>query len=115
MDSERQQILEMIEAGQITAAEGAKLLEAPEDPERSRWVQVQVTDLRQGREVVRVKLPLRAVELAARLRLSFAYLWDVPVPVRWHAILQAARAGSEGKIVDLVDEETQYRVQINLD
>lgn len=115
MDSQRRQILGMIEAGQITAAEGAKLLEALEGPERSRWVQVQVTDLRRGREVVRVKLPLRVVELAARLSLSFADLWDVPVAVRWHAILQATSAASEGKIIDLVDEATQYRVQIGLD
>jgi len=83
---ERMQILKMIESGQITAEEGAKLLAAlnkVSEPKTGppsgapKWFRVRVTDLDNYEEV-----------------------------------LAAIKSGTQGKVIDVVDEEDGERVEV---
>lgn len=114
-DEERLQILRMIEAGQITAEEGAKLLEALEEPSGSerrgrspRWFRVRVSDLRTGKQKVNVNLPLKVLDLGAKIGARFA----APANVDIEEIIRAIKEGAEGKIVDVEDPEAGDHVEI---
>jgi hypothetical protein len=114
-DEERLQILKMIEGGQITAEEGAKLLAALEEPSRGekpggspRWLRVQVTDIRTGKRKVNVNLPLRLLDLGAKIYSRYGAPGDIDV----EGIAQAIKEGAQGKIVDAEDEVDGERVEV---
>ena len=119
---ERMQILRMIEGGQITAEEGARLLEAlseegkerPEDEARlggrgkgPRRVRVLVTDLETGRQKLDINLPSLLISAGTRMGARFA-----PTEIDLEDVMEAVQAGAEGKIIDVLDEEDGERVQI---
>ncbi len=114
---ERMQILKMIEEGQITAEEGAKLLEALEEPtperkeDPARWFRVRVTDMFTGKQKVNINLPLRLVNIGAKMGAKFAAPFDLDV----EEILRAVRKGAQGKIVDVEDTEDGERVEIYIE
>ena len=114
-DEERLQILKMIEGGQITAEEGARLLEALEEPSGGgrrgpspKWFRIRVSDLRTGKQKVNVNLPLGVLDLGARIGAKFA----APAGVNVDEIISAIKEGAEGKIVDVEDPEDGERVEI---
>ena len=114
-DEERLQILKMIEGGQITAEEGAKLLEALEEPSSGdrrggspRWFRVQVTDISTGKRKVNINLPLKLLDLGAKIGAKFAAPADVDI----EGIVQAIKEGAQGKIVDVEDKEGGERVEV---
>jgi hypothetical protein len=114
-DEERLQILKMIEGGQITAEEGAKLLAALEEPSRRekpsgspRWFRVRVTDINTGKQKVNVNLPLTVLDLGAKIGAKFAAPADIDV----EGILKAIKEGAQGKIVDVEDPEGGERIEI---
>ncbi|RMF29968.1 MAG: hypothetical protein D6759_12855 [Chloroflexi bacterium] len=117
---ERLQILKMIESGQITAEEGAQLLEALREEDRRRekrwpggrgrkprWFRVRVTDLDTGRSKVNINLPWGLINVGLRMGARFA-----PNDIDLEEVMEAIRSGAEGKIVDVVDEEDGERVEI---
>ena len=121
---ERMQILKMIEAKQITAEEGAKLLNALGEKDRGngapgpkpspsttgRWFRVRVTDLKTGRRKVNVNIPLGLVDVGLKMGAKFA-----PAGVEgldMNQILAAVRAGGQGKVVDVEDEEDGEHVEV---
>ena len=116
---ERMQILKMIEEGKISAEEGAKLLQAlsagksePRRPagEEPRWFRVRVTDLETGKSKVNVNIPMRLVNVGIKMGARFA-----PKGIEglnFEEISEAIKAGAQGKIVDVVDEEDGERVEI---
>ncbi len=115
-EEERLQILKMIEAGQITAEEGAKLLDALEEPLKSekrregapRWFRVRVTDLNTGKQKVNINLPLKLLDVGAKVGAKFAAPADLDI----EEIVQAIKDGAEGKIVDVEDLEERERVEV---
>jgi hypothetical protein len=114
-DDERLQILRMIEGGQITAEEGAKLLAALEEPSRGemvggspRWFRVRVTDLNTGKQKVNINLPLKILDVGARIGAKFA----APMNIDVEEIVQAIKEGAQGKIVDVEDVEDNERVEV---
>ncbi|HEM60929.1 MAG TPA: hypothetical protein ENO24_01460 [Chloroflexi bacterium] len=114
-EEERLQILKMIEGGQLTAEEGARLLEALEEPSGGarrgsspRWFRIRVSDLRTGKQKVNVNLPLGVLDLGARIGAKFA----APAGVNVDEIISAIKEGAEGKIVDVEDPEDGERVEI---
>jgi hypothetical protein len=114
-EEERLQILRMIQEGQVTAEEGAKLLDALEEPfrgERSggspRWFRVRVTDINTGKRKVNVNLPLTLLDLGARIGAKFA----APAYVDIEEIVKAIKEGAEGKIIDVEDPEDGERVEV---
>jgi len=114
-DEERLQILKMIQEGQITAEEGAKLLDALEEPSgrpkatgSPRWFRVQVTDMKTGKRKVNVNLPMQLLDLGAKIGAKYAAPADIDV----EGIVQAIKEGAQGKIVDVEDEEGGEHVEV---
>src|SRR5512136_272839 len=120
---ERMQILKMIEAKQITAEEGAKLLGAlgekdkgdspapkPSPSTSGKWFRVRVTDLKTGRRKVNVNIPLSLVDVGMKMGAKFA-----PAGVEgldMNQIIAAIKGGGEGKVVDVEDEEDGEHVEV---
>jgi hypothetical protein len=120
---ERMQILKMIEAKQITAEEGAKLLAALGEKDRGqapspqpspstsgKWFRVRVTDLKTGKRKVNVNIPLGLVDVGMKMGAKFA-----PAGVEgldMNQIIAAIKSGGQGKVVDVEDEEDGEHVEV---
>ena len=120
---ERMQILKMIEAKQITAEDGAKLLGALGDKDRSqttppqpspstsgRWFRVRVTDMKTGRRKVNVNIPLGLVDVGLKMGAKFAPAGLEGLDM--NQIMTAIKSGGEGKVVDVEDEEGGEHVEV---
>ncbi len=120
---ERMQILRMVENKQITAEDAAKLLEAldqqpngePAAPSaapsmQGRWFHVRVTDLRTGKRKVNVNIPLGLVDVGLKMGAKFTPAGLEGLDME--QIMAAIRAGGQGKIADLQDEEDGEHVEI---
>jgi hypothetical protein len=120
---ERIQILKMIENKQITAEEGAKLLAAlgevdqsekkgftPSPSTSGRWFRVRVTDLRTGKRKVNVNIPLGLVDVGMKMGAKFAPAGLEGLDMQ--QIIEAIKAGGEGKIVDVEDEDDGEHVEV---
>lgn len=116
---ERLKILQMIQDGKISAADGAKLLEAltrgagrptgtkgavPVDD--GRYLRIRVTNTITGRAKVSVNLPLSLV--GAGIGIASKYVPGVDEV----DLLEAIRSGMTGKVVDVIDEEAEDHVEI---
>ncbi|MBN1934755.1 MAG: hypothetical protein JW934_08815 [Anaerolineae bacterium] len=120
MSEERARILQMISEGKITAAEGARLLDAlrsaqstqREAQERSastKWFRVRVTDVGTGRVKVNVNLPLSLVNVATKMGARFSPdLEDFD----WNELMRAIKEGASGKLVEVEDDEGGERVEV---
>jgi len=118
---ERMQILKMIEEGKISAEEGAKLLAAlaagsKTDVSRrepaggsAKQFRVRVTDLASGRNKVNINIPMSLVNVGLKMGARFAP--DIE-GINFDEIVAAIKSGSQGKIVDVVDDEDGERVEI---
>ena len=114
---ERLQILRMLDSGQITVDQAARLLEALDSPEReesengsqANWVRVRVTDTRTGRSKVNVNIPMSLVNLGLKVGARFAPDIEDLDPQK---MVSAIRSGAQGKIADIEDEESGERVEI---
>ncbi len=121
---ERMQILKMIEAKQITAEEGAKLLGALGETDRpgnnksyspspstsGKWFRVRVTDLKSGRRKVNVNIPLGLVDVGMKMGAKFAPAGLEGLDMQ--QIMAAIKSGGQGKIVDVEDEEDGEHVEV---
>jgi hypothetical protein len=120
---ERMQILKMIEAKQITAEEGAKLLAALGERDRSesaaprpspattgKWFRVRVTDMRTGRRKVNVNIPLSLVDVGLKMGAKFAPAGLEGLDM--DQIVTAIKTGGEGKVVDVEDEQGGEHVEV---
>ena len=118
-DAERLQILKMVEKGQITAQEGARLLgalagnaagPAQASSAKPSWFRVRVTDTRTGRRKVDVNIPLSLVSVGLRLGARFApEVGDVDIP---ELLREIEQEGRQGKVVDVQDDEDGEHVEI---
>ena len=117
---ERMEILKMVQNGQVSAEEGARLLEAltesaggrpgPTPAERvpqPRRLRVRVSDLETGRKKVNIDLPWNLINVGMHMGARFA-----PEEIDLEEVMQALEAGTEGKIVDVEDAEDNERVEI---
>ncbi len=116
LTDERNRILSMIESGQVTAAQGAQLLDALESEQervnervRNRAVRVRVTNLTTNRHKVNVVLPVSLINVGLRLgtrlvpQISGSALED---------LVRAIEGGSVGRLLDVQDLEMGERVEI---
>jgi len=115
---ERLQILKMVEEGQISANDGARLLEALESSDadsaqtsagRARWFRVRVSDMTSGKAKVNVNIPLGLVNIGMRMGARFAPEMD---NADLQEIMDAIKSGTVGKIMDVEDSEDGQRVEI---
>jgi len=117
---ERLRILKMIEDGTISAEEGAKLLDALEEPTPKgeppegslsppRWFRVRVTDLKSGESKINVSIPMGLVDIGLKIGAHFAPDLE---GFDFAKVAEAIRQGAQGKIVDIEDLEDGERVEI---
>jgi len=116
---ERMKILKMIDEGKISAEEGAKLLAALTESQKTsrkapiksssggaRWLRVRVTDMVTGKAKATINLPMGLVD--AGMNIASQYAPDVA----FDELMEAIAAGAEGKIIDVIDEEDGEHVEI---
>ena len=119
---ERLQILNLIQSGQITADEGARLLKAlmeretespAEEPEaespgkRTRWVRIRVSNLKTGQQKVDMRMPWNLMSVGLDMGAHFSRR-----EVGMDELAEIVQSGAEGKIVDMLDEEENERIEI---
>ena len=117
---ERLEVLKMIQSGQITADEGARLLEALKEKDRPqkkpqpesrgkgpRLFRIRVTDLETGQEKVNLRMPWSLVNVGVNMGARFAR-----EEIKVEEFTKAIQTGAEGMIMDVVDEENNERVEI---
>ena len=122
---ERRKILKMVEEGKITAEEGARLLAALADEQRTsaspepmgagagaHWFRIRVTDTATGRQKVSVSIPLGLVSAGLKIGARFAPEVE---GIRLEEIAEIIRSGTSGKIIDVLDEEEGEHVEIFVD
>ena len=125
MSNERMMILKMIEAGTVSADEGARLLASvgeeqakPRKPTvvknkgESRWFRVRVTNTKTGKNKATVSLPLSLMDWGLRVGAHFAPEMEGLDLEELSVLLQE---GAEGKIVDVLDEEDGEHVEIYIE
>jgi len=116
---ERMRILKMIENKQITAEEGARLLEALRASNaetqagggafKARWLRIRVTDLLSNRVKVNVSLPIGLVDVGLKMGARFA---PEMAGLDVGAIQAALREGIQGRILEMDDEDDDERVEV---
>lgn len=123
LKEERMQILKMIQNGQVSAEEGAKLLAALEGGQKSemaanaaatqgKFLRVRVTDMTTGRTKVNVNVPLALVNVG--LKMGARFMPDLN-SLDTGEIMQAIRSGMQGKIVDVEDSEDGEKVEVYIE
>lgn len=118
---ERMKVLKMLQEGKISAEEAARLLESLDQAEpamkgdvvtknlNGRWFRVRVTDKKNDKVKVNVRLPLSLVGVGLRMGKRYSpEMADLDV----EEIFQAIQAGEMGQIVDVEDEEEGDHVQV---
>jgi hypothetical protein len=114
---ERIRILKMISDKQITAEEGARLLEAlrsgaeaPRDEgSRPKWLRVKVTDRRNEKVKLNVTIPVGLVDVGLKMGARFA---PELAGMDSSAIQSALREGVRGRILSVDDDGDEERVEI---
>lgn len=113
-NEERNRILNLLESGQVTAAQAGQLLDALGSERasvrsRDRTVRVRVTDLAANRQKVNVTIPVSLIQVGLRLggrlapQLSGSALEE---------LLRAIESGSTGRLLDMQDLEEGERIEI---
>jgi hypothetical protein len=126
---ERMRILMMIQEGKISAAEGARLIEAlddlsqptPPSPQplrgyeggkKPRYLRVLITDTDSGKARVNVRLPVSLINSGMRMGARFAPEiegLDMEDLNAW------MNSGEVGQIVDIFDEEDGEHIEVFLE
>ena len=119
---ERLRVLKMIQNGQITANDGARLLENLREHERdqveeerqpasqeqhSRLFHIRVTDLKTGQQKIDMRIPWGLVNVGVNMGARFARK-----EIKMEEFITAVRAGAMGKIMELVDEDDGELIEI---
>jgi polyhydroxyalkanoate synthesis regulator phasin len=115
---ERNRILNMVESGQITAAQAAQLLDAllseheqPGERVRNRTVRIWMTDMATNRKKMNVTatMPINLVSMTLHLLTRMVpQLNDGTIQNVMHAI----ERGNTGRLLDLQDLEEGKRIEI---
>jgi hypothetical protein len=118
--SERQKILEMLEQGKISAEEATSLLRALEGGQRAasstspqggrrQFLRIQVTNALTGAAKVNVTLPMSLVGAGLRMAGRFAPEFE---GFDLQELEELLASGADGKIVEVMDEQDNERVEI---
>ena len=116
LTDERNRILRLVESGNVTAEEAARLLDTIESKQehtderkRKRIARVRVTNLATNRQKANVTIPVSLIDVGLRLGTRL-----VP-QIRGSALedlLRAIESGTTGRLLDLQDLEEGERVEI---
>ena len=116
----RIEVLKMVEAGQLSAADAAAKLTSPAWPVvaasgptgRMRSLHVRVTNLDTGQHKVTVNLPMSLVQVGLSFGSKFAPELD---GLDWQAIVDALNDETAGRLVEVEDLEKGERVEVYAD
>jgi hypothetical protein len=113
LHEERRKILEMVQAGTISAEEGSKLLDAlveqgSQRRRRPRWVRIRVTDTSANKVRVNLTLPVGLVRAGLRAGGNIAGVEGLNKT----NLEEMLNRGEIGHLVDVVDKEDGERVEI---
>jgi len=119
-DVNRIEVLKMVEAGQLSAADAAAKLAAAKKPAlatatpsgRMRWLRVRVTNLDTGQPKVTVNLPMSLVQVGLSIGSHFAPELD---GLDWQTIADALNDETTGRLVEVEDLEKGERVEVYAD
>ncbi|MCX7682683.1 MAG: hypothetical protein N2508_12100 [Anaerolineae bacterium] len=119
---ERVKILKMLEEGKITADEAVTLLRAleggTESPPRAsaggdkRFLRIHVSDLSSGKAKVNITIPIGLVGVGLRIAGRFAPGFE---GIEVQELEELLAGGVMGKVVEVVDEEENERVEISVE
>lgn len=122
MREEMVKVLKMVEEGKITADQAAELIKAgnlDEEPGtasapagRGKWLKIRVYDLNSNKTKVNVSIPLALVSVGLKLGMKFGPHKEDLKGVDLNEIMQMIQSGVEGKLVDVVDDESGEKVEI---
>ena len=122
---ERLEVLRMIQNGQITASEGARLLEALREHERDqveeerqpasqeqrmRLFRIRVTDLETGRQKIDMRIPWGLINVGVNMGARFAR-----EEIKMEELITAVQAGAKGKVMEVVDEDDGELIEISVE
>ena len=119
-NEERVKILQMLEEGKITADEAATLLRAlgggrsasaatASPAGRKQFLRVQVTDLTSGKPKVNVTVPMSLVGAGLRIAERFAPEFE---GFDLQELEELLASGADGKLVEVLDEKDNERVEV---
>lgn len=126
---ERMRILMMIQEGKISAAEGARLIEALDDlsetpaatpsgtkstttGKKPRYLRVLITDTDSGKTRVNVRLPVSLINSGMRMGAKFAPEIE---GLDMEDLNSWLNAGEVGQIVDIFDDDDGEHVEVFLE
>lgn len=115
MQHDRDRILKMIEAGQVSAGEAGQLLDAlgaelrASERARTRLVRVRVTDLHSGRQKANVTIPIGLVNVGLRLGARLAPQLSGSA---LEELLHGVERGERGRLLEWQDLEEGERVEL---
>ena len=114
--TERSEVLHMLDAGKISAAEGIHLLTAMRSSRPAdiagRWLHLRVTNLKSNTPQVNINLPMSWVNAGLQIGRNFVPELD---EVDWNQIIEAAKSGSTGRLLEVEELDNDQRVEIFVD
>jgi hypothetical protein len=116
--SERDRILQMIEAGQVSAADAAQLLDAlgpgarSLERSRARLVRVKVIDLQTNRPKVSVTIPVGLINVGLRLGARLAPQLSGSA---LEELLRSIQQGATGRLLEWQDLAEGEQVEVVID
>ena len=115
---ERNRILDMVESGQLTAAQAAELLdtlmpvyEQPNSRLENRTVRIWLTDISTNRRKINVTATLPVYLVSTSLRLLARLLAQLNDSTM-QQVIRALEKGMTGRLIDLQDLEEGKRIEI---
>ncbi len=116
----RIEVLKMVEAGQLSAAEAAARLAGTQKPTvatttpegKPRWLHVLVTNLDTGKPKVTVNVPMSWVQVGLAIGARFTPELH---GLDWKTIAEALNNQTDDKLVEVEDLEKGERVEVYLD
>ncbi|HXZ03689.1 MAG TPA: hypothetical protein VEH81_02595 [Ktedonobacteraceae bacterium] len=115
---ERNRILDMVEAGQITAAQAAELLDAlepayvqPASRIENRTLRIWLTDTSNSRRKMNVTATLPLSLVSTSLRLLARMVSEFNDSTMQH-VIRAVEKGTTGRLIDVQDLEEGKRLEI---
>ena len=122
MDNERLRVLKMLEAGQITADEAAKLLDALQSSQRKaqssaagRTLRIRAVDA-SGRTLADVRLPLSIAQTLAKAGIRLGALWSPNLgDEALSGVLAAVESGQPGRVIQWAEGESGHQVEISVE
>jgi len=126
MREETVQILKMVEEGKITADQAVQLIGAgnlfdnSKDRStavsgRAKWLRVRVYDINSNKRKVNISIPLSLVSIGLKLGTKFGLDKADLKGIDFNEIIQLIQEGEEGKLVDVIDEESGEKVEVYVD